>query len=97
MKHIPGFFLSKTVGLTRKAFAAAAFSGGIRIVEVKTFSIQTTRKLQRGIAEVQKAFQIGNHFYAIVLHIIEFIYCATSRHKKPADGNDGLLYSFIFN
>lgn len=53
--------------LNGKALPAAAGAGCIGVIEGKTLSMQTTGKFQGGIEQVQKAFQVGDYFHAIVL------------------------------
>ena len=53
--------------LHSERLAAATSSGCIGVIECKTFTIQTTRKLQCSIEQVKKALQIGHYFYAVVL------------------------------
>lgn len=63
----PTKIMRGVANLNGKTLPATAGAGRIGVIEGKTFSIQTTGKLQRGIEQVQKALQVGDYFHAIVL------------------------------
>ena len=53
--------------LQRKRLSAAAGSLGVWIIEDKSFSVQSARKLQSGAHEVQERFFIHDNFDAVIL------------------------------
>ena len=53
--------------LNGETFTASAGTACVRVVEVKTFSVQTFREFQSSIHQIKEAFQVGNHFHAIIL------------------------------
>lgn len=57
--------------LNREAFSASATSAGIGVVEIKPFTIETIAKIEFGIYQIQKAFEVAHQFQAFVFkHLI---------------------------
>lgn len=56
--------------LHRKTLPAPARARSIRVVERKPFAVQSTGKLQRGVEQVEKTFQVGDHLYAVVFEYL---------------------------
>mgnify|MGYP003415552677 CR=1 FL=1 len=50
-----------------ETLAAPTSTGCIRVVERKPFAVQPAAEFQRGIEQIQKTFEVGHDFYAVVL------------------------------
>lgn len=55
-----------------KTFAATAAAAGVGITEMKSFSVQAVGEFEGGIAEIKKAFQIGDQFHTIIFKNLIF-------------------------
>ena len=62
------FFKTRLHG---KAFTATAGAACVWIIEIKSFAVQSVRKIEHGIYQVEEAFQICHHLHPIVFkHLV---------------------------
>ncbi len=56
--------------LNRKTFATSAGARSVRVVERKTLAVQAATELQRGVEQVEKTFEVGHDFHAVILEYL---------------------------
>ena len=64
-----------------KTLSAATSTRRIGVIKVKALALQSTRKLQRRVAQIKKAFQIADHRLPVVIEdLIAGLYLVVKIH-----------------
>lgn len=101
LSHIKSHVQTKCKSLDRKRLPATTCAGGIGIIEIKPLAIQSSRKLKRGIAEVQKTPQISHNPHTIVIKDLVIgsllvVEIHLVRQAGTASADDTYAYEVVF-
>jgi len=91
--------------LNGEAFTASAGACGVRVVERKTLAVQAAAEFEGGIEQVEKTFEIGHDFYAIIFEYlvvrlrfivkIQFVRQARTTAAGDADADEIIVGQFV--